>query len=529
MKKILIIFAVFATLNACKVDFGDYNKNPLGPNEIEPTGLFGGGVMNFFNNGGRPWLSQPAFYVQWLRQGVYTSEMQYADQPVDWDPWFIGVLSNFKQNIDYLNENYDDPKWNGLGGVDNLIAVNKIMYAYVFKIVTDIYGDIPYSEALDKNNLAPKYDDQIDIYVNPDHGLIKILEEARDALSPGQYPISGDIVYGGSAVKWRKLANSLIMHTALQLSDISDANVQNYIRTAFNNALNDGPIDNVRDDAWIFYNDYSSAYQNPWSRFRKRDYYITKEFSDALHGDGYASTSPGSCSPTYNTNIDPRLYVYVNIEQDDLGNYLYDGEPYSCNLPGEGAQMSGFLWDPNAPLPFFTAGWTYLDRAEAVLLGWSTEDFNTMLENGINAHIQSLEKYLDISEEHFIKLYGMASGTFLYNEYETYKATYAASRVADANNAAYGDPAVDSRLEVLSEEKWVAYFPMTFEGWSQWRKLDLPVLTPHPQALNNGDIPTRYKYPSTESTLNPSGYQSGVSHLNPAEDRNSSKVPWDVN
>ncbi len=498
MKYLKLIVVAAILLSSCEsMDFGDINKDPIGPNEPSPKDLLTGGIMNFFNNSGRPWLTQPTFYVQWQAQNIYTSEMQYADSPVDWNPWFVQVLSNFKTNIEYIDANRTNSVVLSMGDPDNQIGVNKVMMAYVFKYITDIYGDIPYSEALDPSNLQPKYDNQIAIYKD----IITQLKAARDMMDPAKDPVKGDIVYGGDVSKWQKLANSLILHAALQLSDVDPA----YASAEFNAALADpaGVIENVSDEAWIAFTSDDRALQNPYTRLRRGDYFITKEFTDALQGEDPISNIT-SCSPSYNHTPDARENIYSSAPGDD-------GKAYACNQAGQSAKMSGLIWNPNAPLPFFTAAWTYLDRAEAVARGWTTENYDALLTSAIETSYASLSAH-----------YGV--------DITPNAPAYAAARVADANDPTYGNNHPNPKLLVVAEEKWVAYFPMGFEAWAQWRRLDLPALTPHPAPLNTtGQIPTRYTYPGNESTLNPDGYNSGVQDLTPAEDRNDSKVPWDVN
>ncbi len=496
--KLAIIFTIL--LNSCdSIDFGDINKDPIGPNEPSPKDMLAGGMMNFFNNTGRPYFTNPTFYIQWQTQGQYTSEMQYADNPISWNPWFVQVLSNFKDNIDYINENKDNPIVLSMGDPDNQIGVNKVMMAYIFKFITDIYGDIPYTEALDKNNHIPKYDNQINIYKD----IIEQLKTARDMMDPAKPGVEGDLIYNGDVSKWQKLANSLIMHAALQLSDVDAA----YASTEFNAALShpSGVIETLSDEAWIKYSIKDRPLQNPYSRLRRSDYFLSKEFTDALQGEDKINNPLSSCSPSYNHTPDAREQIFSTSAGSD-------GASYSCSVSGGSAQMTDLIWeDPNAPLPFFTSAWVYLDRAEAAARGWTTEDYDTMLSNAIT------QSYASLSAHYGVDITPQA-------------AAYAAARVADANDATYGNSHPNPKLLVVAEEKWVAYFPMGFEAWAQWRRLDMPVLTPHPNPLNaTGQIPTRYKYPFNESTLNPNGYQSGVQDLTPAEDRNDSRIPWDVN
>lgn len=400
------------------------------------------------------------------------------------------------------------------------------MKAYVFKFLTDVYGDIPFSEALDPNNHFPSYDNQIDIYKS----IISMLENARDQLDPTAGDITlgvkGDPIYGRNGIgpvqieKWQKFANSLIMHAALQLSDVDPT----YAQTKFVSALNHpaGVIESINEEAWIYYVIDNRTWRNPFSRLRKRDYFITKEFTDALKGIPKGGIQPTE-SPTYNHTPDDRAFIFV----DDPNN---DGKPYEdlSSASGE-AQISDFIWDATAPLPILPASWVYLDRAEAVARGWATgDDYNTMLTQAIEMSYQSLVDnfYKDVPTS-----YPDAQTLINYGQN-----VYAPARVADANDATYGDGSTDPKLLVVAEEKWVAYFPMGFEAWAQWRRLDLPKLDPLPASaiLNNppagiNPIPKRYTYPTFEQTFNSQNWQQGVQDLTPAEDRNYSRVPWDMN
>jgi len=509
MKKIQLFLIALLVLGSCKnFDFGDINKDPIGPNEPSPKDMLAGGIMNFFNNSGRDYFTNPTFYVQWQTQNIYTSEMQYADSPIDWNPWYVQVLSNFQANIEYIAANRESSVVRSMGYPDNQIAVNKIMKAYVFKFITDIYGDIPYSEALDPDNKTPKYDNQIDIY----HGIIEELKEARDMIDETKGGIEGDVVFNGDMAKWKKLANSLILHAALQLSNVADQ--ENYAKGEFsavinNLASNGGVIEDVNDEAWIYYTHIDRRLQNPYSRLRRDDYFLSKEFTDALQGENKVNSPVTSCSPSYNGTPDLREYIFSNSPGDD-------GRNYACSTDGGGAKMSELIWNPDAPLPFFTAAWVYFDRAEAAVRGWTNEDYKTLLEEGIKASYKSLAA-------HYLPEY--------YSTFENYGAQFAAARVADAENPNYGlagGDAQKAKLEVIGEEKWVAYFPMGFEAWAQWRRIGYPALTPHPEPLNaTGQIPRRYSYPMNEPTFNPQGYASGVQDLTPAEDRNDSRIPWD--
>jgi len=175
-----------------------------------------------------------------------------------------------------------------------------------------------------------------------------------------------------------------------------------------------------------------------------------------------------------------------------------DGQPYG--VEGDGVAISSYIWDAATKYPILTAAYTYLNRAEAADLGWTNETSVDMLKNGIIASYASISSIygLDISAD---------------------ADAYATARVADAANYSLG--------QVIGEEKWVALFPAGFDAWAEQRRTGYPQLKPSKVTLNDGNIPTRYIYPSEESSLNGDAYSSGVSGLTPAEDINTSKVWWD--
>ncbi len=345
-----------------------------------------------------------------------------------------------------------------------------------------------------------------------------------DVASTTNFPVKGDVIYNGNMEKWQKLANSLILHAALQLSNTSEVN---YARNEFNSALNNplGVLEETSDDAWIPYFSEDYYLKNPYSQMRRADYALSKEFTDALQGDGFYGSSPSSCSPTFNTTPDYRIRIFstaldpldLDHPADTLDPFTFDGSPYSCSASGGSAQISSLIWKADAPLPFFLSSWVYLDRAEAAARGWTSEDFDTMLTNGILRSYEALDKVYNPIDP-------AKSRNFV-----DYKTIYAAARVADANNGSYGDGNADPKLIVVAEEKWVAMFPKGFEGWTQWRRLHYPLLQPHPNPYNStGQIPRRYAYPGEEATVNPDNRAEAVANgLNPPEDRNDSRTRWD--
>jgi len=494
MKKIIIsVLSVILILGACKkVDFGDLNDNPNGAKEAQVSSLMGGAMMRYSSSlTGRTYLTVPTLYVQYQSQVVYTDEMLYNTEPRSWYSYYIQTLSNLQEVIETNEAAGATPSGSLIsqGFPANQIAVSKIMQSVIFKRLTDTYGDIPYSKALDPSVVSPAYDAQEDVY----KGMIETVKTARNNINVAKTGPTGDVIYNGNMGSWVKFANSFIMSLSIQLSKRYPA-ASGYAATEFKAALNHagGAIEAVADEAWFHY-DVANGFENPWNANRTPDYMLSKELTDALHGN----SGDGSLNPTSNTAADSRINIYSS-------NPAADGLPYGHSDGSGGVGMSSSIWGAAPPLPLLTAAYTYLNRAEAASLGWTSEDANAMLSSGIVA------SYTTLSNHYGTDITADATG-------------YATARVADVATAAGG------ALQVIGEEKWVALFPLGFDAWSEHRRTGFPALVPAVDALNDGNIPTRYIYPSEESSLNPTSYASGVSSLTPAEDKNTARVWWDVN
>ncbi|MEJ8803606.1 SusD/RagB family nutrient-binding outer membrane lipoprotein [Pontibacter sp. H249] len=480
------------SFTACEtVDFGDTNENPNGPQEAYPAGLLSGAIQSYATMTGRQGVLNPTLYVQYQSQVTYTDEMLYAETPASWETYYNRVLPNLNTVISITrDESQHTQELLAQGDPDNQLGVALIFRAIVLKRLTDTWGNIPFSEAFKGlDNLTPAYDKQEDVYKQ----IISDLKEGRDLLNSGDAPV-GDILYSGSMSNWRKLANSVLLQTTMQLSEV-DATSAIDARAEFNAALNHpaGVIESVGEEAWFRYESVT-AYQNPFNRNRRADYFLAGEFVDALQGDPMAS----SLNPTSNTTPDARIKAYATSE-------TAEGVPYGYNdESGTGKnKMSTKIWAATAELPLMTASYTFLNRAEAAARGWTSESAEEMLTKGIEMSFESwAEKVkVDIAEQ----------GT-----------AYALARVADAATVTGG------MLQVVAEEKWKALYPQGFDAWAEWRRTGYPMLDPATDALNDGSIVRRYNYPVEEATLNKTNLEGGISSLSPGTDKNSSRVWWDV-
>ncbi len=488
--KIIGLLAFLVIISSCEtVDFGDTNDNLNGPKDVNTAAMLSGAQRRFATNYGRAYRNIPALYVQYQAQPSYQDESRYGLTSYGWNSYYVQTLNNLKTVINKAN----DPEFSqtsaftSVGSKNNQIGVAKIMKVLIFKRVTDVYGDIPYTEALDEKKLTPAYTPQEEIYKD----FVKQLKEARNMLNPNEAAVTGDLIYGGDPAKWKKFANSLLLSISVQMSKRFPQS-GGFAATTFNEALSNsaGVIESLSDEAWFRYKNKSSLV-NPWSQNRGADYNLAEFFVNALSGNGDDDYSGNS--------MDARLKVL----SDDP---TLPGLPYGllsyADVSGDFASISAFVGGPEAPLSWMTSAYTYLNRAEAAELGWTSEDKKEMLEKGIRASYKSLSDVYKV-------------------DLSTDEDGFVSSRLSDVDTATGGFK------QVLGEEKWVSLFTDVFQSWAEWRRTGYPILTPSPAPLNGGGIPRRYLYPLSEQNLNASNYSAGVASLSPAKDDNESRFWWD--
>src|SRR6266576_6628073 len=201
--KILSVVAALAAITACG-DLTSINKNPNGPEDVDPPSILANalqdvatgvdGVNSLNIRGGGLWVQ-------------YYSEIQYRDE----DKYI--VRSGTSGGWGFYNSDLEDfQRIIGKGvevGRPNWAAVGRIMKSYVFSVMTDAMGDLPYSQALKADTvLQPAYDTQQFIYNSSLADLAQASSEFDFSGSATGFP-TGDLLYGGKLAQWQKFANSL--------------------------------------------------------------------------------------------------------------------------------------------------------------------------------------------------------------------------------------------------------------------------------------------------------------------------------
>ncbi len=195
----------------------------------------------------------------------------------------------------------------------NINSVLRIYRVYLMSIITDTYGDAPFSEAglgFLEGKFNPKYDKQEDIY----NAFFLELEDAVNKIDPTKDKVTGDLIYAGDVTKWQQLANSLRLRFAMRISNVNPTKAQ----TEFENALaaNGGVITDASSDALIKYMTIAFSFgQEAYSDYRGNS------LSQLLFGNDPANNPSYLCSTFFNqlyNSGDPRTFKISRCYYDGL-------------------------------------------------------------------------------------------------------------------------------------------------------------------------------------------------------------------
>ena len=221
------LLATIFLMGACADGLTDLNENPNGPRDVPAgfllsTAIYTGVVhlnAGLMTNHGAIW-AQHLSQIQLPNADIGilgTGSMNYF-----WRWYYTEVLMETQTLLEKgMAEEHV-----------NAEAVGRIWKSWVFHIVTDHWGDVPYSEALNcEENITPVYDAQSDIYA----GLISDLEVGAALLSSSAQGFgAGDLIYANDFTRWRKFANSLRMRLAMRMSEADPSTVRSEFVEAHN-------------------------------------------------------------------------------------------------------------------------------------------------------------------------------------------------------------------------------------------------------------------------------------------------------
>ena len=453
ISKYAVLLALTATplvITSCRQEL-DINVDPNNPSQASLSGLLSASQVGFAFALGGEGTRMPASIVQ-----------HYAGhraQPLDYAQYRItssatdGTWTALYNTLMDMREMENKAT---ASGNQAYLGVSKILQAHAFSVITDLFGDIPFSQALQgRTNITPVYDKQEDIYP----ALITMIDEGIAALSAGTETISGDIVYGGDVAKWKKYGNSLKLRLLNHLSSRQPNAAANFLAT------NPNLIDTSVDDAKVLFGSVASN-ANPIYQF------------DVLSGrkdQAVASTIVDKMKAL----SDPRVSLYF--------------EPVTGNALGLKGQYLG-----NAP-------------------GNDTEDSQKNRYSRVGSAYASIKApvvLMSAAEVNFIKaeVYHRASDSRAQAAYQAAITQDFAALGLSSSAAAYlanANVAYDGTLQRIMEQKWITMFQASYESWVDWRRTGFPVLTPAASNMTSNVIPRNLPYPDVEINSNRANLVAG--------------------
>jgi len=484
--KSVVLLLLFGAISACD-DFGDMNINPNEPTSVPAEGL---ATHAIFSSGYLYWdrpfnFEYGMLFAQHLAQAEYTQEQRYdfaaADFDFLWATTYAGGYAGNNLDQGVLGDIREAKRIigadEGLGAAvkANQMAVLEILEAFQFQVATDIWGDIPYSEALQPDEfIQPRYDSQSSIY----EALISKLSSAVASIttSSSGFSSGGDLIYYGDMDGWQKFGNALLLRMGMRIADVNPGLATSTVSAALSGNI----YQDVSDEATLVFNENELTANPFWydaspSGGSRDDFRISEELLGTLQAMN-----------------DPRETLYA----DPTATGTYVGMPYgledgpSFTLKNSTSRFTATLREATAPACLLRHSEVKFLHAEAIERGFVTGDAATEF----NAAVTAAMNEWGITDQAAIDAYLVA------NPYDA----------ANWN-------------ESIGLQMWIALYGNGLESWATWRRLDFPNLQV-PAAAVTDYIPVRGLYPTTEDGTNSANLLAV-----PYADAMNSKLWWDVN
>jgi hypothetical protein len=474
MKRIYIaILTILPLLSACTDKFEEFNTDVKNPPEVSGEFLFSNAQKDLMDQISSTNVNLNVFklWAQYWTETTYTDEANYdivtrniADNTFRY--YYRTALKDFSEARTIITET-EYPLDLSPKVKENKLYIITLIESYAYQQLVDIFGAVPYSEALNIGNVYPKYDTGDFIYKD----LIAKVTEAIAGLDAdyGSYG-SADLYYGGDVSKWIKFGNSLKIKLGITLAD--------YDRTLAESTLlsgvNGGAFDSAEDDALFAYLG-SAPNNNPL-------------FTDIIASGRNDFVPANTFVDILNELEDPRRAAYFTEFEGEYigGEYGYQA-PYNAysHIPSK-------ISNPDFTGILLTYSEIRFYLAEAAARGFNLP--------------QSAETY--------------------YNEaIETSFAFWNVSGVADYLDKPEVKYNASDWQHQIAIQEWISFYTRGLEGYTTWRRFDYPILNVAELIDDYSEIPVRFTFPVNEQTLNKANYDAASTAI--GGDLLTTKIFWD--
>ncbi len=514
----LVLAASFATFTSCDERLEELNTDKINPAQVSAPSLFTKGLKEGFDRIGSISVNNNPFrlYAQYWAQTTYPEESQYSltsrNIPANfWNSGYRDVLIDLAEAKKITEtELENDPARTAT--LTNRIACIEIMSAYTYATLVDVFGNIPYTEALDVTNLSPKYDDARGVYSE----LLTRIDAAINSTDMGTQGFSAgqDPVFNGDMGQWIKFANSLKFRMGMRLADVDKTASVSIVNSALAGGVLGSNSDNVRLEYMSASPNTSPVYEDLVLSGRN-DFVLSNTFADYL-----------------NTNKDPRVTAYAQANPVPFGgsDYVLPTDMY-------------VMYDDETV--YLTAG-TVIPASSAsrnpkIFIGGTYGTANSFSNfSKVSSTLYTDPTYgvtiINYAEMRFLMAEAAARGGYsvtgsaaehyaagIRASFEEFNVSGVEDYLAQPN-VAYATAEGDFKTKI-GRQMWVALYNEGIEAWATWRRLDFGIMRPLPEEATV-TLPLRFTYPIAEQQLNGTQYSAAGSAI--GGDETTTKLFWDA-
>lgn len=495
--RVIIVLAVITFTASCDSGFDELNSPKSGTSVIDPIYVFNQAVVNSSPPAGT--LNYEVGIVQQLISpntgvllGANFNQVNINATNQVWINYYQNVI---RFTADVLKSTKDLP------ARKNLYNMARIIRANAFMVLTDTYGDIPYTEAgkgyTDDQILFPAYESQQAVYPK----IIAELTDATNSLDAAAPIETTDALYKGVIAQWKKFGYSLLLRAGMRLSNANATLAESTVATAFGAGVITTNADNAmnRHDA-----NFVNPLGNTLNGTEAANFYLAEPFVNALKSNDDPRL-PAIAVRYVGAKAGPEQVAAIATKDPDdqyglpVGSTDAMADTFGKTLPHSdgsdpGTRYSISQLDRNrmakrtSPLFIVTAAQTNLLLAEAAARGWVTGTASTFFDDGVRAHMDQMASFDP----------GSAVSA-------TDRDDYVAAHPLDTST-------LEASIAQIAYEYWIASFLNGSEAWSHFRRTGYPVLVANPSTASAipGKFITRLTYPVSEIQVNTANVQAAI-------------------
>ncbi|NPD85053.1 SusD/RagB family nutrient-binding outer membrane lipoprotein [Lentimicrobium sp. L6] len=480
MKRIYLILIVLVAISvSCTKNFEDWQKDEKHPAVVPGEMLFTHAQKALADQvaSSNVNLNNHKLYAQHWTETTYTDEANYdlINRNIPDNVFRViyrDILKDLQEARSIISGDATTTPEAQIAKTNRLIIID-VLEVYSYQRLVDIFGNVPYSEALNIDaTLNPAYDDGMMIYKD----LVVRLDKVINTLDAngGSFG-SADIYYGGDVQSWITFAQSLKFRLAITIADADNATAQ-----AWGEAAAAHTFSSSAQDAKLVYeaaplDNTNPIYQDLVASGRK-DFIPANTIVDFMNGLN-----------------DPRRAAYFDLNEVNEGEYV-GGIYGSSNAWGNYSHVGTMILDATFPIQLLSFTEMEFYKAEAAARGWSVG--GTALEHYEAAITASFAEWGIEGAADYIASEGVA-----------------------------WDGTTDWK-KAIGMQAYLGYYQRGFEGWTTYRRLDWPTMNvPEGAITTDGGVPRRFTFPVNEQTLNADNYYKAADAV--GGDLMETKLFWD--